>query len=119
MQTWDELVKAIGAGRRDQRQADGTLYSEIWRYLDQPQYEEVETMEEVVPPDGRKKGRKLWHGACAFAFYARDGQLIVRAGDDEAKPEEIFPGIEVASRRMAELMCDQKERAFRASLKAA
>ncbi len=76
-------------------------------------------MEEVTLPDGRKKGRKLLHGACAFSFRVQDGQVIVRTGDDEAKPDEPFAGLQAASGRMADLLCDQKERALRASLKAA
>lgn len=112
---WDDLVRSVGEARRRQREADGLLCNEVWRYLDNRRDEEVETLEEVTLPDGRRKGRKLWHGACAFSFYAKDGEVIVRVGDDEAKPEEGFAGLQAASARMAELMCEQKEHAFRAS----
>jgi hypothetical protein len=115
MQTWDELVKTVGEARRRQREVDGLLFNEVWQYLDNRRDEEVEKLEEVKLPDGRKQGAKFWHGLCAFTFHARDGQLIVRAGSD-AGPPEHFPGLAAASGRMAELMCDQKERAFRESL---
>jgi hypothetical protein len=118
MQSWDDLVKAVGEARRRQREADGLLFNEVWDYLNNRRHEEVETLEETELPDGRKSGAKFWHGVCAFTFYARDGQLIVRAGADEGAPEP-FPALAAASGRMAELLCIEKERALRASLKAA
>jgi hypothetical protein len=119
MQDWDNLVRSTSEARRKQRDADGKLYGEICRYLDHRWDEEAETMDEATLPDGRKKGRKLWRGACAFSFRVHDGQVIVRTGDDETKPEEIFADLQAASGRMAVLLCEQKERAFRASLEAA
>jgi hypothetical protein len=117
MQSWDELVKTVGEARRRQREVDGLLFNEVWRYLDNRRDEEVETLQEVELPDGRKKGSKFWHGVCAFTFQARNGELIVRAGAD-AGPPEPFPGLAAASGRMAEFMCEQKDRAFRELLRA-
>jgi hypothetical protein len=120
MQTWDDLVKSVIAARSQQREADGTLYTEIWNYLDRRQHEDIEAMEQVDQPDGRKRGRKLWRGECAFSFRVQSGKVILRSLDDDALPEEPFPGFdEAASRRMAELLCDQRERSYRTPQKPA
>ena len=112
MTTWDDRVRAVFRAERQQREADGKLFGEIWSYLRDCRDEEIEIMHMETLPDGRDKGRKMWRDQCVFSFRVASGKVIVREGDLEAHAEESFDDREAAYQRMAVHM-------WRAKMKAA
>jgi hypothetical protein len=115
MATWDERVRGVRNARRKQRDDDNKQFNEVWHYLNDRYDEDIEITETETQPDGRTRARRVWRGEVAFTWRVLSGRVLV-GGTDGC--EESFDDLEAAYDRMAEHMCDLKDRLFADSLKA-